>query len=90
MAVAHINGHNGHHKHNERSKIIVDQLTLQLEEPDPAPRDEPKPCSVRLGYGSWCFRPDGHEGEHEGAPPVYGPIEERPALWRKGTKGMVK
>jgi len=71
--VAAINGHNGHDK---RTMLVVD-------EPGPEVEPQPKPCAMRLGYGSWCFLPDGHEGEHEGVPPVYGPVEERPALWRE-------
>lgn len=73
MMVAHANGHssNGHNKRKP------EQLKLELPEAEP-----PKPCALRLGYGSWCFKPDGHEGEHEGPPPVYGPLEVRPRLWR--------
>jgi hypothetical protein len=81
MAVAYVNGHsnghsNGHNKH--------DTEPFEFVEPDP-----PKPCCERLGYGSWCSLPDGHAGEHAGAHPQYGPIEQRPALWREH-KGQVK
>jgi hypothetical protein len=72
MAVAYTNGHN--------KPPLPKQLNLDLVEPEPEPV---KPCSVRLGHGSWCFLPDEHEGDHEGVPPVYGPVEERPVLWRK-------
>jgi hypothetical protein len=69
MAVAYQNGHssNGHNK--------VKQLTLQLAEPTAL-------CCERVGHGSWCLLPDKHLGDHEGVPPVYGPVEERPSLWR--------
>jgi hypothetical protein len=70
---------NGHHKAAAKPEP----------EPDPDPPEEPKPCSLRLGYGSWCFLPDGHEGDHEGAPAMYGPVEERPTLWRRH-KGQQK
>ena len=47
-----------------------------------------KPCCKRLGNGSWCNRDDNHTGECTGAAPTYGPIEERPLIWRshKGQK----
>jgi hypothetical protein len=69
------NGHNGHNDHD-----LDAQLDLDLLEDDP---EVVRPCSERLGYGSWCFLPDGHDGNHEGVPPVYGPVEERPRLWRE-------
>ena len=39
-------------------------------------------CCVRLGNQSWCSLVDKHPEEHEGADPVYGPLEELPTLWR--------
>lgn len=75
MAVAYQNGHsNGHNK--------AKQLTLQLVEPTVL-------CAERLGYSSWCYLPDKHPGDHEGAAAVYGPVEERPTLWRRH-KGQQK
>jgi len=75
MVVAYSTSQNGHNRH----PVPV----------DPVEEEQPKPCALRLGHGSWCYLPDGHEGEHEGVPPVYGPIEERPPLWRthKGRNG---
>jgi hypothetical protein len=76
MVVVRINGHNGHNGlngHNKHDTEPVERVEL----------DEPKPCCVRLGNGSWCNRPDGHSGDHEGATPEYGPLEARPRLWRE-------
>lgn len=47
------------------------------------------PCCVRLGHMSWCFKPDGHTGDHEGTDPSYDVVEEKPALWRND-KGKQK
>lgn len=47
-----------------------------------------RPCCARIAHQTWCTLPDGHAGEHESvAAPMYGPLEERPRLWRDG-KGM--
>jgi len=53
-------------------------------EPEVSDAEAPKPCAVRLGYGSWCFLLDGHgdDIEHQGAPPQYGPVEAFPVIWR--------
>ena len=72
MAVAFQNGHNGHNGHNKT------QFDLGLPE-----SSIEKPCLERLGHGSWCNLPQNHTGNHEGPAPEYGPVERRPALWRR-------
>ena len=63
--------------------IVIDPPTTPSSRDDGEREPTVVLCCVRLGHGSWCYLPDGHEGDHEGAAPFYGPIEERPPLWRR-------
>jgi hypothetical protein len=45
--------------------------------------DDVRSCCKRIANGSWCYLEDGHNGDCQGANPVYGPLEERPAVWRR-------
>lgn len=42
-------------------------------------------CLRRVGNGVWCQRASGHDGDcaNETAAPLHGPLEARPALWRR-------
>lgn len=72
----------------ERATPEARRAIAELEiEAERAAEASTKPCCARIGNQSWCGRPDGHDGDHDGPAPVYGPIEERPKLWRD-TKGM--
>ncbi len=49
-----------------------------------APPDAPRPCCERIANGQWCWLETGHPGPHwSQAEPVYGPVEERPPMWRR-------
>lgn len=79
MATGYDKGMNGHRR------ALADSIDVEIAKPVivvPVEPEPVRPCGERLGHGSWCFRPDAHAGEHEGAPPTYGPIEERPRMWR--------
>lgn len=69
MATGYDKGMNGHRA------ALAASMDVEIE--------EPKPCCERIGHGSWCLRPLGHDGDHEGPPPQYGPVCESSELWRR-------
>lgn len=83
MAVAYVNEHNKHDDEDTKPFDLTDAPEEPALKPLPAPDpDRPVYCCARLGLGSWCNLLDKHAGECNGLPPEYGPVEERPALWR--------
>ncbi len=81
--VAPSNGHGGKQA-LERAEAI-----LELE------KQGKRPCCRRLAHQSWCVKEDGHEGDLDpfaafcsGADAAYGPLEERPRIWRT-SKGQI-